>query len=151
MKKTNATAVRGEVSVLLTLPHISARKTASVTGKNFNSQSVWLSAGLDWHHHIITPTSPTWCVPSSLFRSRSTDFLCELQAVRRRCFTLCESPSAENWRTTAPEIMRRRCVKRAIFHANFNFVTTGILSLARSQERKKTKCVYPFYTTDRCR
>ena len=34
----------GEVSVLPpvlpTLPHISARKTASVTGKNFNSQSV---------------------------------------------------------------------------------------------------------------
>ena len=28
------------------------------------------------------------------------------------CFTLCESPSTVNWRTTAPEIMQRHCVNR---------------------------------------
>ena len=48
MRKINTTAVCGEVSVLLsvlppvllTLVHISDRKTASVTGKKFNSPSV---------------------------------------------------------------------------------------------------------------
>ena len=60
-----------------------------------------------------TPTSSTWHVPSRLFRSRSAGFLCELHTWRRRCFSLCESPSVENWWTTALEIIRRRCVKRA--------------------------------------
>ena len=47
--------------------------------------------------------------PSRLYRSHSTGFLCELHTDRWRCFALCESPSAENLRTTTLEW----CVKRA--------------------------------------
>ena len=53
-----------------------------------------------------TPIPASVLVWTSL--SRSAAFLCELHSgssLRRRCFTLCESPSAENWRTNAAEIM----------------------------------------------
>ena len=46
-------------------------------------------------HHDVTV---------SLFRSCSASFLCEFHSgssLRRRCFTLCESPSVENWWASA--------------------------------------------------
>ena len=87
----------------------------------------WVSISITTHYnniHMIincldrgktweTVTSSTWHVLSRLFKSCSAGFLCELQAVRWRCFGLCESPSAENWQTTAPVKMQRRCVKWA--------------------------------------
>ena len=45
---------------------------------------------------------------SRLFRNRCADFLCELHSsssLRRRCFTLCESPSVKNWQTVAAAFM----------------------------------------------
>ena len=70
--------------------------------------------------------SPTWRVPSHLFRSSSASFLCELQAVRRRCFALCESSSGENWWITAPEIMRRCCVRRACVYVFVVFAPVSV-------------------------
>ena len=72
-----------------------------------------------WDHPENTPTSSSWRVPSRLFRSRSVGFLCELHSgssLRRRCFTPCESPSGENWRTGAAEIMRRLLRKKGYIY-----------------------------------
>ena len=49
------------------------------------------------HHHDV---------PQRLFRSHSSSSL------RRRCFALCEQPSAKNWQTAAVTIMWSLCVKR---------------------------------------
>ena len=56
------------------------------------------------HTDVITVTSP-----SRLFRSHSASFLCELHSgssLRRSCFSLCESPLVENWRTAAAAFTR---------------------------------------------
>ena len=52
-----------------------------------------------YRHDSLGAAAPSFCV--------------NYTAVRRRCFALCESPLVENWRTNAPEITRRGCVKRA--------------------------------------
>ena len=86
-----------------------------------------MSAGLDWqdttwetpwkHTYITNMTCTVHVVMvMCLFGSHSTGFLCELHSslfLRRRCFALCEWPMAENWRTTAAEIMQLLCVKGA--------------------------------------
>ena len=53
-----------------------------------------------YRHASLGAPAPAFCV--------------NYTAVRQSCFTLCESPSAENWRITALKTMRRHCVKRAI-------------------------------------
>ena len=68
----------------------------------------------DWQgntreHLEDTLTSSSSRLPSRLFSSRSVGFLCEFNGgspLRWRCFTLSESPSAENWQTAAPAFMR---------------------------------------------
>ena len=54
-------------------------------------------------------------------------FYVNYTAVRRRCFTLCESPLAENWQTTTPELMRRHCVKRASKRNTYRGLQSGHL------------------------
>ena len=85
-----------------------------LVGQDFNHYTLQqhlydckLSAGLDRQGEHL---GKHWS--TSTWRVLNSD-MCELHTWRQRCFTLCESPSADNWRTTAPEIMRRRCVKRA--------------------------------------
>ena len=80
-----------------------------------------LTEGTLEKHLENTPMSSPLRVPSHLFRSRSAGFLWELHSIsslRRRCFALCESPLAENWRTNAAEIMQHPCVKRATVTSN---------------------------------
>ena len=68
------------------------------------SGNFWKIASVlrDWQGH--------WHA-SRLFRSRSSGFLCEFMAVRRRCFALCESPSTENWSIATAAFMRLLLVR----------------------------------------
>ena len=73
----------------------------------------WIDRMTPGKHLENTPMSSSWRVLSPLLRSRSTGFLCEWHSgspLRRRCFTSYESPTAENWWTTAAALMRLLCV-----------------------------------------